>query len=199
MLIKIQNFNKNYRNLAKKHDFKPYLGENLYFLNTFGFISNNYEHRYLNPALGRWINRDPIEEEGGSPNLLAFCRNRAMNLLDVDGRSELASQTTAGGVAGYVASAVFGASTSAVFSIFTQMGMGIRGADPANIDWGKVGIDAAFGAAGGLIGSGLGQLAGASLGAARMIATELIFLNLNAGVFTGMWGGIIVVLLFEDY
>ena len=37
--------------------------------------------RYYNPALGRFINRDPIEEAGGS-NLYAFCGNNGVNRYD---------------------------------------------------------------------------------------------------------------------
>ena len=33
-----------------------------------------YQQRVYSPVLGRWLNRDPIEEEGGE-NLYAFCRN----------------------------------------------------------------------------------------------------------------------------
>ena len=40
-----------------------------------------YGRRYYSPDLGRWLNRDPIEEEGGV-NLYAFCDN--CPLLDVD-------------------------------------------------------------------------------------------------------------------
>ena len=50
---------------------------------TFGFSTKpldretalvSYQRRFYKPAIGRWINRDPIEEEGGD-NLYAFCRN----------------------------------------------------------------------------------------------------------------------------
>ena len=34
-----------------------------------------YQQRFLIPAFGRWLNRDPIEEEGGV-NLYGFCENR---------------------------------------------------------------------------------------------------------------------------
>ena len=33
-----------------------------------------YQYRFLRPSLGRWLNRDPIEERGGE-NLYAFCLN----------------------------------------------------------------------------------------------------------------------------
>ncbi len=33
-----------------------------------------YNYRYYSPALGRWLSRDPIEEEGGV-NLYGMCQN----------------------------------------------------------------------------------------------------------------------------
>ena len=41
--------------------------------------------RYYSPGLGRWINRDPIEEEGGV-NLFAMTRNAPVGSVDADGR-----------------------------------------------------------------------------------------------------------------
>ena len=43
-----------------------------------------YQYRFLRPSLGRWLNRDPIEERGGE-NLYAFCRNGPVSLYDKDG------------------------------------------------------------------------------------------------------------------
>ena len=40
-----------------------------------------YGLRYYNPALGRFLNRDPIGEAGG-PNLYAFCGNNGVNRWD---------------------------------------------------------------------------------------------------------------------
>jgi RHS repeat-associated protein len=37
--------------------------------------------RYYNPLLGRWVNRDPIEEEGGE-NLYGFVLNNPINAID---------------------------------------------------------------------------------------------------------------------
>ena len=39
-----------------------------------------YNYRRLNPADGRWINRDPIAEEGGW-NLYAFVGNGPIKIL----------------------------------------------------------------------------------------------------------------------
>ena len=40
-----------------------------------------YGFRYYNPQTGRWLNRDPIEEEGGS-NLYGFVGNDSLNGFD---------------------------------------------------------------------------------------------------------------------
>jgi len=41
--------------------------------------------RYYNPSTGRWLNRDPSEENGG-PNLYAFTENDPVDSLDILGR-----------------------------------------------------------------------------------------------------------------
>ena len=43
-----------------------------------------YCYRNYSPDLGRWITRDPIEEDGGD-NLYAFCGNNGMNRIDAWG------------------------------------------------------------------------------------------------------------------
>jgi RHS repeat-associated protein len=40
-----------------------------------------YGYRFYSPELGRWMNRDPIEEEGGV-YLYAFCRNSPASFID---------------------------------------------------------------------------------------------------------------------
>ncbi len=40
-----------------------------------------FGYRHYSPALGRWLNRDPMEEEGGS-NLYRYVRNNPVNFLD---------------------------------------------------------------------------------------------------------------------
>ena len=45
-----------------------------------------YQYRYLDPIHGRWLTRDPIEEQGGE-NLYGFCKNRPVFLLDKLGLS----------------------------------------------------------------------------------------------------------------
>lgn len=43
-----------------------------------------YGYRFYSPELMRWINRDPIEEEGGE-NLYAFCENSPLQKFDIFG------------------------------------------------------------------------------------------------------------------
>lgn len=45
-----------------------------------------YGYRFYSPTLGRWLNRDPLEEHGGK-NLYYFCRNNAIDNLDFLGLS----------------------------------------------------------------------------------------------------------------
>ena len=44
-----------------------------------------YGYRYYSPEIGRWISRDPIEEDGGY-NLYEFVKNQSVNFVDSDGR-----------------------------------------------------------------------------------------------------------------
>ena len=43
-----------------------------------------FGHRFYSAELGRWLNRDPIEEEGGF-NIYAFVENAPVFLIDVGG------------------------------------------------------------------------------------------------------------------
>jgi RHS repeat-associated protein len=54
----------------------------------FSGIAKYYSYRYYQSQTGRWINRDPIEEEGGL-NLYGFVGNQGLTHVDVLGRSEL--------------------------------------------------------------------------------------------------------------
>ena len=47
-----------------------------------------YNYRHLNPADGRWTNRDPIVEQGGW-NLYGFLDNRVINCIDILGKNYL--------------------------------------------------------------------------------------------------------------
>ena len=45
-----------------------------------------YGYRFYSPSLMRWLNRDPIEEEGGV-NVYSFCKNNGIVNYDTDGRA----------------------------------------------------------------------------------------------------------------
>jgi RHS repeat-associated protein len=47
-----------------------------------------YGYRFYSPRLGRWINRDPLEEEGGLL-LYGFVGNQPIGSIDPDGRAEV--------------------------------------------------------------------------------------------------------------
>ena len=57
-----------------------------------------YGFRFYSPALGRWINRDPIREMGGI-NLYRMVRNNAVNSQDAYGESPVGWADGLGGVA----------------------------------------------------------------------------------------------------
>ncbi|MBQ8112245.1 MAG: RHS repeat-associated core domain-containing protein, partial [Kiritimatiellae bacterium] len=48
-----------------------------------------YQLRSYSPRLGRWLNRDPIEEEGGV-NIFVFCRNNPLITYDKNGEAYFA-------------------------------------------------------------------------------------------------------------
>ena len=60
----------------------PFRFSSEYFDKETGLVYYNY--RYYNPELGRWISRDPIEEQGGY-NLYGMLGNNPMNGWDEEG------------------------------------------------------------------------------------------------------------------
>ena len=60
----------------------PFRFSSEYFDDETGLVYYNY--RYYSPQMGRWINRDPIQEKGGW-NLYAMVRNEVLNKIDVLG------------------------------------------------------------------------------------------------------------------
>jgi RHS repeat-associated protein len=54
----------------------------------FSGVAKYYGYRYYHPQTGRWINRDPIEEEGGL-NLYGFVNNNGVNKWDFLGLEAL--------------------------------------------------------------------------------------------------------------
>ncbi|MDD4406068.1 MAG: RHS repeat-associated core domain-containing protein [Parabacteroides sp.] len=82
-------------NISAKYEYGPF-GEvfcsvgDMAKVNPFGFSTKYtdnetdlvyYGYRYYSPALGRWMNRDPIEEKGGL-NLYGFVNNDPVNRWD---------------------------------------------------------------------------------------------------------------------
>ena len=127
-----------------------------------------YGYRHYDSATGRWLSKDPIEEQGGL-NLYAFVGNRAINFVDYDGRiwnlgsagigavaglisggvsGSISSLQNGGGLAGAVTGAVVGAGTGAVSG-------GLAGASGNPMLGATVG-----GAVGGAAGSAAGQFVG---------------------------------------
>ena len=74
-----------------------------------------YKRRFYRPDLGRWLNRDPIEENGGE-NLYAFCANNPILYYDILGMSFwddlIDSAKVAVGLCGIVSGTILGAATS---------------------------------------------------------------------------------------
>ncbi len=63
-------------------DLNPFRFSSEYHDDETGLVYYNY--RYYSPELGRWISRDPIEEEGGV-NLYAMVENSPVNKIDLYG------------------------------------------------------------------------------------------------------------------
>ena len=84
--------------IAAQHTYAPYgnitdSSGSLANVFSFGFSTKyhdrevnliTYQRRFYRPDLGRWLNRDPIEEDGGE-NLYAFCENDAISKYDALG------------------------------------------------------------------------------------------------------------------
>jgi hypothetical protein len=49
---------------------------------------SNFAQAFYDPGQGRWLSRDPIEEEGGV-NLYGFVYNDSINIIDLHGREPL--------------------------------------------------------------------------------------------------------------
>ena len=75
---------------------------------------NYYGYRFYDPGAGRWLNRDPIGEEGGV-NLYGMVGNDAVNAFDVLGQQGLVPDTAKLIIAGDVATLeAIGASEAAI-------------------------------------------------------------------------------------
>ena len=63
----------------------PFRFSSEYYDDESGLVYYNY--RYYSPALGRWLSRDPIGEEGGA-HLYIMCKNNVLFFYDVRGLFE---------------------------------------------------------------------------------------------------------------
>ncbi len=61
----------------------------IFLVNLFGAAAEN-PYRFYNPETGRWLNRDPIGENGG-PNLYGYVGNDPVNKVDPLGRKAMVS------------------------------------------------------------------------------------------------------------
>jgi RHS repeat-associated protein len=119
---------------------------------------NDHRHRFYLPSLGRWLSRDPIEEQGGL-NLYGYVYNSPTNYVDPDGRFA----TLFSGAVGMVVGGVSGAVTSWVTG-------------------GSVLQGAASGAVGGLVGGlTLNPALGASVAGAMSAGLTAAANNATAG------------------
>ena len=73
-----------------------------------------YNYRHYSPTLGRWLSRDPIEEQGGL-NLYAFCKNNGIQNTDSRGKFAI-------GLAGiFTYKCIMGALSSMAFDATFQL------------------------------------------------------------------------------
>jgi len=85
-------------NIAK-YEYNPYgevFGSN-FSLQPFGYSTKRsdftsglvyFGYRFYMPNMGRWLNRDPLQEQGGI-NLYAYVNGDPMGYVDPDGRNPL--------------------------------------------------------------------------------------------------------------
>ena len=82
--------------VAQKGDFaeaNPWRFSSEYADSDLGLVYYNYRH--YDPLAGRWLTRDPIEEDGGV-NLYAFCGNNALAYQDINGLAYFAKRVLDG-------------------------------------------------------------------------------------------------------
>ena len=70
-------------------------------------------YRFYSPAIERWMNRDPLGEEGGV-NLYGFVQNDPVNAIDPDGQILIAIPVILGGISG---EAILGALTGTALAV----------------------------------------------------------------------------------
>ncbi len=172
-----------------------------------------YGLRYYSPTLGRFINKDPLEEQGGL-NLYAFCGNNGINHYDYLGQSWLSKAfksvakfvtTYWKPIVGVVAAIVtYGAASGALFAGETAT---VSTATTAQIAAGELGtmhVVAASGVLADAVGTGAisattaGVIAGVAGGAAAGAVSQVVATGstnnlgeaaLGGAIFGGLAGG----------
>ncbi|RYF50944.1 MAG: hypothetical protein EOO38_04440 [Cytophagaceae bacterium] len=132
----------------------------------------HFGYRFYNPGIGRWLNRDPLGEDGG-PNLYTFSNNSPNNFIDPDGAI---THILAGAAIGGTIGAVFeggreiwnGGSVGSVAKAALRGGVvgavsGATGAWIAPVATAALGGTIYAGAAGGAIAGAAGDAAGQGL------------------------------------
>ncbi len=69
--------------IGEKANINPYRFSTKYFDAETEFYY--YGYRFYSPELGRWVNRDPVGEEGGGVNLYVFVTNNSIDGIDLLG------------------------------------------------------------------------------------------------------------------
>jgi RHS repeat-associated protein len=163
--------------MQARYDYDPYGRMTVIsgtFTADFGYAGMYYHapsglnltlYRAYDPDLGRWPNRDPIQEFGGL-NLYAYVENNTINAIDHDGRFLI--NLAAGGI-GALIGAVAGGVVGAV-----------------NGGWQGALVGATAGAVGGFVG---GALFDPAIGLAAAAGLNGFFSGLVGGAVAGAAGG----------
>ncbi|MFS1902020.1 RHS repeat-associated core domain-containing protein [Vibrio lentus] len=136
-----------------------------------------FGYRFYSPYQRRWLNRDPLQEQGGI-NLYAYVNGDPLGYVDPDGRYGIVGAVT-GAISGGIGGAISGGASGAVVGAIAGGAIGV--ANPAAS--GAVG--AALGSA---AASGLGQALGNALSGKD--PTDICNYNLPAILGAGLAGGL---------
>lgn len=162
-----------------------------------------YGQRYYSPSLGRFVNRDPIEERGGT-NLFSFCLNDGINRWDYLGQFSLkkflkkywkpiVAVVAAVVTYGVASSAIFASGTSMTVASTTaaNMAAGQLGAVAVSATAAPTGLLAGAVASGTISATTAGVVAGAVGGAAAGAVSGAITTGTVEGALQGAAGGVL--------